>query len=347
MLNVLSPIARKNLEKLLASSKPVKSMHFAKIIEAEFGVACSDIFKTWDNEVYATGSIGQVFKAQLHTGEMVAVKVKYPKIEQRVLADFAILNIFMWPIRVYFRKYNVVAIVNYIKNAMYAECDLIQEAKNYENLAKVFSNQTDLIIPKVYKKFCSARVLTNEFFKGSRISEVIPSLNTEEKERLDRLIKRFYFYPIGQYNIIQIDPHLGNFLYSDGKVVCIDFGGLHRIRPEIAQVFNDFLKYTRDADVLKLFELFESNGLIDPKLVNLAIFTKYMAYAMIDPFGCKNSQGINNLNYYFRNYSKEPLRSGVVTKMPDLPVFIITYFVFRNIESRLLAESRKAAKAAS
>ena len=138
----------------------------------------------------------------------------------------------------------------------------------------------------------------------------------------------FYFYPIGQYNIIQIDPHLGNFLYSDGKVVCIDFGGLHRIRPEIAQVFNDFLKYTRDADVLKLFELFESNGLIDPKLVNLAIFTKYMAYAMIDP-RCKNSQGINNLNYYFRNYSKEPLRSGVVTKMPDLPVFIITYFVFK------------------
>ena len=86
-----------------------KSMHFAKIIEAEFGVACSDIFKTWDNEVYATGSIGQVFKAQLHTGEMImAVKVKYPKIEQRVLADFAILNIFMWPIRVYFRKYNVI-----------------------------------------------------------------------------------------------------------------------------------------------------------------------------------------------------------------------------------------------
>jgi predicted unusual protein kinase regulating ubiquinone biosynthesis (AarF/ABC1/UbiB family) len=248
-----------------------------------------------------------------------------------------VVKLFKYAIKAFFRRYNIYGTIKYLEKIMLNECDLITEAKNYKVLQKIFSAHNDLIIPEVHSSLCSRRVLTTKFYEGQRISEILPLLDLEEKTKLKQLVDRFYFYPIKRYNFIQIDPHLGNFLYCEGKLVCVDFGGMHLMRAEVGVVFNNYIKFANKADVISLYKLFSEEGLIDPELISLAIFTKYMAYAIIDPYGINNSEGINNLNYYFKNYPNEPLRSGVITKDSDLPLFVLTYFVFRSIEKRILS----------
>ena len=85
---------------------------------------------------------------------------------------------------------------------MLNECDLIAEAKNYKILAKIFSGYDDLIIPEVYPKLCSRRVLTTKFYDGKRISEVLPRLDLAERKKLNELIDRFYLYPVKRYKTL-------------------------------------------------------------------------------------------------------------------------------------------------
>ena len=140
------------------------------MIEKEFKVPCSTLFAKWENDVYATGSIGQVFKAELHDGTVVAVKIKYRDIEARVRGDMRVVKFFKYAIKIFFYRYNIFGTIEYLERIMLEECDLIQEAKNYKVLKKIFSGYDDLIIPEVYPKLCSRRVLTTKFYEGKRIS---------------------------------------------------------------------------------------------------------------------------------------------------------------------------------
>ena len=64
-------------------------------------------------------------------------------------------------------------------------------------------------------------------------------------------------------------------------------------------------------------------------------FTKYLGPVITDPFGCSNAENINNLAYYFKNYAKEPLRSGITDKDSELSIYILTYIMFLAIEEKI------------
>ena len=51
-------------------------------IEAELGSDLCDVYKTFDEKPLATASIGQVHRAVLHDGRVVAVKVQHPGIRE-------------------------------------------------------------------------------------------------------------------------------------------------------------------------------------------------------------------------------------------------------------------------
>jgi predicted unusual protein kinase regulating ubiquinone biosynthesis (AarF/ABC1/UbiB family) len=64
-----------------------------KVIEQDLGDRISNLFAEFDRDAAAAASIGQVYRARLHDGREVAVKVQYPGIAAAVRADLQNLGL--------------------------------------------------------------------------------------------------------------------------------------------------------------------------------------------------------------------------------------------------------------
>ena len=65
------------------------------MIERELGERICDVFSEFDRDAAAAASIGQVYRARLHDGRRVAVKVQYPGVAAAVRADLQNLGLLM------------------------------------------------------------------------------------------------------------------------------------------------------------------------------------------------------------------------------------------------------------
>ena len=75
------------LAKLRDSAPRVSFEQMRKVIESDMGQPLEEVFAEFEPEAFAAASIGQVYRARLHDGRRVAVKVQYPGIANAVRAD--------------------------------------------------------------------------------------------------------------------------------------------------------------------------------------------------------------------------------------------------------------------
>ena len=134
--------------------------------------------------------------------------------------------------------------------------------------------------------------------------------------------------------MVQLDPHFGNFLVKDGKLVCIDFGGYTKIDPATLETFRKMVSLSRVRDSLSLYNLLVEAQIIDKSKLSLASFEKLVSPSFFYPF-VRNEEGLQNIFQFYRNQLNEPLRSGFIDKSVDLPFLWITYLIFLSLFKRI------------
>ena len=80
------------LARLQSAVPPIPFSDVAPVIDAELSVPHGDVFVTFDTEPIGSASIGQVYRATLHSGEAVVVKIQKPGVGITVEMDLAILR---------------------------------------------------------------------------------------------------------------------------------------------------------------------------------------------------------------------------------------------------------------
>src|SRR4029453_18782191 len=94
--DLLSPAYCDELFRLLNQVGPFPYEDVRKIIRQELGAHPEGVFRTFDRESFAAASIGQVHRATLHNGDLVAVKVQRPGIRQTLQADIDLMYGMAW-----------------------------------------------------------------------------------------------------------------------------------------------------------------------------------------------------------------------------------------------------------
>ena len=110
------------------------------------------------------------------------------------------------------------------------ELSFIQEGRNAEKISNMLQHFTWLIIPKIYWKQTTDRILTMEYIDGIHINDV----KNLQKANMDLVgisnkISQMYADMIFKYGYVHCDPHPGNVLVRKNsnnteEIVLLDHG---------------------------------------------------------------------------------------------------------------------------
>ena len=223
------------LAELRDSAPHVSFKEMRKVIETEFDEPLDELFAHFDPEPIAAASIGQVYRATLHDGRAVAVKVQYPGVAGAVRSDLKNLGMIM---RLFSRMapgLDVQGITQEIRLRIDEELDYELEASNQKAMARIFRGHPFIHVPDVIGSLSRERVMASELVTGSRFEE-LKELDAPARNRIAEIVFRFYFGCMYRHHQFSGDPHPGNFmLLADGRVAFLDFGLYKRLPPELAE----------------------------------------------------------------------------------------------------------------
>ncbi|NOT49357.1 MAG: AarF/ABC1/UbiB kinase family protein [Acidobacteria bacterium] len=210
---------------------------FARI-EKDLGLKINEVYAEFELEPVAAASLGQVYRARLHTGEEVAVKVQRPNLEAVIKGDLGILrSVAKFAER--FPQLNENAdwsgMLREFDVTIHEEMDYEAEGRNAERFRESFKNWTNIHVPKIYWNATTSKVLTMEFIYGTKVTDLEGQARQGiSPEKVNRLLIKTYLKQLLEDGFFHADPHPGNLLVmADGRLAFFDFGMVGRIPAEL------------------------------------------------------------------------------------------------------------------
>ncbi|HSN76344.1 MAG TPA: AarF/UbiB family protein [Anaerolineae bacterium] len=218
------------LAQLQSNVPPFPSDQVREIIIDELGAPPEELYATFDTTAFAAASTAQVHRATLHDGTEVVVKVQRPNIRNQMKADVGIMRNASRVLSNRFealRAIDLGGMVDEFGSNAIRELDYTGEAYNAFRLTQNMAGISGVRIPKVYPDLSTDKVLTLEFIRGVKIS----NLEAIDQAGLDRemLAKNALRAIVKQLLIdgfFHADPHPGNVLVElqTGDIAFIDTG---------------------------------------------------------------------------------------------------------------------------
>ncbi|HBQ97742.1 MAG TPA: hypothetical protein DD761_04320 [Cyanobacteria bacterium UBA11691] len=205
------------------------------IIKEDLGKSVQDLYSSFDPIPMAAASLGQVHRAQLHSGEEVVVKIQRPGLRQLFTIDLEILK----GIAHYFQNHpdwgkgrDWLGIYEECCRILWEEIDYLNEGRNADTFRRNFRQENWVKVPRVYWRYTSPRVLTLEYAPGIKISQydALEAAGLDRKN-LAHLGAKAYLMQILYSGFFHADPHPGNIAVSaEGSLIFYDFGMMGQIQ---------------------------------------------------------------------------------------------------------------------
>ncbi|MFM6972699.1 MAG: AarF/UbiB family protein [Alphaproteobacteria bacterium] len=265
------------LAKFQDNVKPFSYEKLSKIINQEFDQNFDKIFKEFNQIPIASASIAQVHKAQLISGEIVAVKILRPNIQKMMMRDILTLKLLAKLCSVFspFLNKTCIDIAELLSQTAKFELDLLHEGANGSKLAEDMKGVKGFFVPKIFWQYSSNKILISEWIDGIPFSNTDKILQTTfDKKIIAQNLVLAYFQQVYVHGFFHADMHPGNlFLKDNGDIAVVDFGIVGKIdkktRIAVAEVLIGFLH--RDYD--KIAKIHIDAGFVpaDTNLIDLSL----------------------------------------------------------------------------
>ncbi|HXE45724.1 MAG TPA: AarF/ABC1/UbiB kinase family protein [Conexibacter sp.] len=253
---------QRKLAALRDAAPKVAFKDMRKVIETELDDDLGELFAAFDEEPIAAASIGQVYRARLHDGRDVAVKVQYPGVAAAVRADMQNLGLIMRVVKRMTPGLDVKAVTDEIRLRIDEELDYELEAQNQRSLARIYRGHPFIHVPDVVTRLSRERVIVSGFVEGIGF-EQLKSYPQADRDRLGEIVFRFFFGCLCRHHQFSGDPHPGNFLLmADGRVAFLDFGLFKRM--SVADVEHELAvaRAVTERDAQAAFDELASTGFL-------------------------------------------------------------------------------------
>lgn len=195
-------------------------------------------FATFDKTPFAAASIGQVHRATLHSGEVVAVKLQYPGVSTSIHSDVDNMGVLIKMSGLIPENLDMTRILLEVKMQLIREADYTIEAAFLRRYQTLLSGSDNFVVPRMFSELSNNHVLTMTMESGDSIERITHLPESETKNVCEALI-HLLFREMFEFRLMQTDPNFANFMYDESrqKIVLLDFGATRDIAEEISNQY--------------------------------------------------------------------------------------------------------------
>lgn len=224
------------------------------VMEQDLGVPWEDVFETIDPEPLAAGSIAQVHRASLATGEKVVVKIQRPDAKDLIEQDLALLKLFAEKVgtRPGVRRWiDAPAVFEHLSFSLRRELDFRLEARSIERLRAGLAGFPRLAVPGGYAEFSTSRLLVMQDVGGLPATQI--PVGKLRKETARQFLESFCKQILID-GFFHADPHPGNLMWqpAEERLYFLDLGSVGEVNADMRELMIPLLAafWQKDSDFL-------------------------------------------------------------------------------------------------
>lgn len=234
------------LAHLQANTTPLPFEEVVAALDAVYGDRRGRIFKSIDPKPLGSASLAQVHKATLMNGDEVAVKVQRPGVRTVMAQDIDVLRSIVKHLDRFIPNDQMLdfhAVVEELWVAFVEETDFTREAENLREFALLNRDVVFVSCPEPYLEYCTPDVLVMEYVDGISIrdTDAIIDAGYRLSEIGDKMMDNFAKQILDD-GFFHADPHPGNIVIKDGKIVYLDLGIMGRLSSRDRSAFGEIIK---------------------------------------------------------------------------------------------------------
>jgi predicted unusual protein kinase regulating ubiquinone biosynthesis (AarF/ABC1/UbiB family) len=260
------------LFQLLNQVRPFPAEDVRRVVEQELGRTVEALFPRFEWEPIAAASIGQVHRAELSDGTLVAVKVQRPGIRELIGADLRLMHGLAALADLFspFGRTRARSLVREFARWTREELDYRMEARHVSVLRRNAEDDPHERNPRVFPACTTERVLTLEYLAGIPVVDIVGAIRRHDESFLEALAARGHdrrriashiawnaLNQVYRFGYFHADPHPANLIVLPGDAIgYVDFGIVGKLDEETTRALRYFAQSLFAGRVSRAVEVF-------------------------------------------------------------------------------------------
>lgn len=239
-----------------------------QVLSAEWGRDWRRRFTRFEGTPVAAASIGQVHRATLPDGRLLAIKVQYPGVAASIDADVDNVATLLKMSGLLPAALDIAPLLAEAKRQLREEADYLREAAQMRRYRELLAGDPAFVMPDPVDELSGERVLAMDYIPGSPI-ETLQQAPRDVRDRAMEALLGLTLRELFVFGHMQTDPNFANFRWQSesGRIVLLDFGAARAVPPATAEAYRALMRagLAEDRDALKAALV--SVGFVTPGLI--------------------------------------------------------------------------------
>ncbi|WP_343528060.1 AarF/ABC1/UbiB kinase family protein [Sphingomonas sp.] len=206
-----------------------------RVLRAEWGPDWRRRFRHFEAAPIAAASIGQVHRATLPDGRVLAIKVQYPGVRGSIGSDVDNVATLLRVSNLIPPSIDLKPLLEEAKRQLAEEADYLREADRMRAYRDHLAGDPRYVVPSPEPSLTTPQVLAMDFIPGRSIETLAEADQAMRDGAMTALIQ-LVLAELFDFGMMQTDPNFANYRWQpeEQRLVLLDFGAARDVPPETA-----------------------------------------------------------------------------------------------------------------
>lgn len=266
--DLLPPELQTILARLRDQAYRMPPAQLDKVLKAQWGADWRRRFRHFEAAPMAAASIGQVHRATLPDGRVLAIKVQYPGVRDSIGSDVDNVATLLRVSNLIPPSIDLKPLLEEAKRQLAEEADYLREAERMRAYGQRLAGDPRYVVPVPEAALTTPLVLAMDYIPGQPIETLTEADQPTRDGAMTALIE-LVLRELFDFGMMQTDPNFANYRWQPDtkRLVLLDFGATRDVPAETAASYRRLIAAGLAHDRDRIREIAVETGFLGEKAV--------------------------------------------------------------------------------